>query len=323
MAEGTFLDREASHGPGDALSPVLERSTQLEKSDRRPARSSWRRWERLLKDRLSEPLHLNVLAAFVRLCGGFRLQVEFDLIERRRYAFTLLQAADWARRYGIRRICALEFGVAAGAGLLNLAWLAQRVTRETGVAIDIVGFDTGTGMPPPADYRDYPEEFREGDFPTTDRERLARLLPDNVRMIYGPLAATARGFADTVPSPIGFISFDLAYYSSTMDAMQVLQGPASHYLPTVACYLGAIAMETANPDVGELRAVRDFNASQPLRKIHPMTWLRERRIFKNAFWHRQIYTLHVHDHQLRTGQPQMGRPVRFLEDPTGSSTPTG
>ena len=62
--------------------------------------SLWQRWERKLKDRLGEPLHLNALSALVRLFGGFRMQVEFDLIERRRYAFALLQAADWAKRYG-------------------------------------------------------------------------------------------------------------------------------------------------------------------------------------------------------------------------------
>lgn len=283
----------------------------------------WHRWERKVKDRLGEPLHLNAMSVLVRLLGGFRLQVEFDLIERRRYAFALLQAADWARRYGIPRIFALEFGIAAGAGLLNLASLAERVSRETGVAIEIVGFDTGTGMPPPVDYRDYPEEFREGDFPTTDREHLARLLPPNVRVIYGPTAQTARGFADSVDAPIGFISFDLAYYSSTVDAMQVLRCPATNYVPTVCCYIGGITMETANPGVGELLAISEFNATEPARMLAPTTWLRERRVFKNAFWHRQIYTFHVHDHPLRSGRSQLDRPVRYLEDPTGRSIVTG
>lgn len=286
-------------------------------------RTRWQKWERKLKDRLGEPMHLNVLSVFVKLFGGFRMKVEFDLIERRRYAFALLQAADWANRYGIKRIQALEFGVAAGAGLVNLAWLAEQVTRETGVEIDIVGFDTGTGMTPPLDHRDYPEEFVEGDFPTTSREDLDRLLPKNARMVYGPIAETAKGFADQVTAPIGFISFDLAYYSSTIDAMQVLNAPATHYLPTVACYIGAIAMETANPHVGELLAIREFNQRPTLRKIHPLTWLRERRVFKNAFWLKQIYTLHVLDHPARSGGASSGRSVRLLEDPTGHSKPTG
>lgn len=283
----------------------------------------WRSLERHLKDRLSEPLHLNLLSILVRIFGGFRMQVEFDLVERRRYAFALLQAADWANRYGVPRICALEFGIAAGAGLLNLAWLAQRVTKETSVEIDIVGFDTGTGMPPPLDYRDHPEEFREGDFPTTDREALARLLPKNVRVIYGPSAQTARGFADTVKAPIGFISFDLAYYSSTVDAMQVLTGPAANYLPTVCCYFGAIMLDTSHPDVGERLAIREFNENSPSRKLYPLNYLREKRIFKNAFWHKQIYTFHVHDHPKRAELARELQTVRFLEDPTGKSIKTG
>ncbi|MFO7324640.1 MAG: hypothetical protein DIU62_002885 [Pseudomonadota bacterium] len=283
----------------------------------------WRRWERPLKDRLSEPLHLNLLSALVRIAGGFRLQVEFDLVERRRYAFALLQAADWAVRFGVPRICALEFGIAAGAGLVNLARLAQRVTRETGVRIDIIGFDTGTGMPEPVDYQDYPEEFQRGDFPTTDRDALARLLPPGVRVIYGPIAETARGFIDNIDAPVGFISFDLAFHSSTVDAMQVLRGPATRYLPIVSCYVGGIMMDTANPDVGELLAIREFNASSAMRKLHPMTWLRERRVFKNAFWHRQIYTFHVHDHPLRSPAGHRARATRLLEDPTGASAPTG
>jgi hypothetical protein len=283
----------------------------------------WSFWEKLLKDRLSEPLHINLVSAFVRLFGGFRMQVEFDLIERRRYAFALLQAADWAKRYGVPHIYALEFGVAAGAGIVNLAWLAERVTKETGVKISIVGFDTGTGMPPPRDYRDYPEEFRQGDFPTPGRGDLEKLLPPDVKIVYGPIADTAQGFAESVDAPIGFVSFDLAYYSSTVDALQVLRGPATHYLPTVACYVGAILIDSSNPDVGELLAIREFNETSPLCKLHPHTCLREKRVLKNARWHKQIYTFHVHNHPIRAGVAGPDRSVRFLEDPTGKSIPTG
>jgi hypothetical protein len=62
----------------------------------------------------------------------------------------------WAR---IARAAA-EFGVANGAGLLNMCEIAARVTRETGVGFRIVGFDAGTGLPQPIDYRDHPERVR-------------------------------------------------------------------------------------------------------------------------------------------------------------------
>ncbi|MGA0099875.1 MAG: hypothetical protein ACO3LM_10360 [Steroidobacteraceae bacterium] len=54
-------------------------------------------WEKAFADRLGEPLHLNVLSVLVRLFGGFRAKVAFDLVERRRYAYPLLKAADEAR----------------------------------------------------------------------------------------------------------------------------------------------------------------------------------------------------------------------------------
>jgi hypothetical protein len=42
---------------------------------------------------------------------------------------------------------------------------ASKTTAVTGVKIDVYGFDTGKGLPPPRTYRDHPELYRQGDFP--------------------------------------------------------------------------------------------------------------------------------------------------------------
>jgi hypothetical protein len=275
-------------------------------------------WERHLRDRLAEPLHLNLISLFVLLFGSFRAKVAFDLIKRRRYAFALLKAADYAKALGIKKIYALEFGVAAGAGLVNLAWLARHVTRDTGVEIGIVGFDTGTGMPRPQDYRDYPEEFIEGDFPLPDPEALKRTLPPGVSVIYGPAGETARGFVEGLDAPVGFVSLDLAYYSSTVDAMQALLGPPDKYLPMTLVYLGAVLIDNANPAVGELLAVKEFNELHRLRQVHPFNCLRDKRIFKKARWHPYIHTLHVLDRPKRAGIEKLARDIWVL----GRSRPT-
>ncbi len=272
-------------------------------------------WEQQLADRLGEPLHLNAASLLVKVFGGFRAKVAFDLVERRRYAMPLLKAADYAAGLGIGKIYALEFGIAAGAGLANLAWLAEQVTAETGVAIGIVGFDAGTGMPPPVDYRDYPEEFVAGDFPLPDRAALERSLPAGVRVVYGPVAETTRDFVATLDAPVGFAVMDLAYYSSTVEALCALEGPAERYLPMTLVYLGAIRIDNANPAVGELAAVRDFNARHPHRQIHPFTSLRDKRIFRRAAWLEQIHTLHVLDHPRRSGVAALERPVWALPGP--------
>ena len=149
---------------------------------------------RILRERLTEPLHLNAASALVALLGSFRSKVACDLISRPHYAYGLLAAADQAREAGIKCFTAVEFGVAAGEGLLNLCSLASRVTQSTGVGVRVVGFDSGAGMPPPSDYRDHPEEFQAGDFPM-EHERLRTRLPSNCELVLGPVNQTAPAFA--------------------------------------------------------------------------------------------------------------------------------
>ena len=43
----------------------------------------------------------------------------------------------------MRTVSIVEFGVATGAGLMNMASIARRVMEATGVAVKIYGFDTG------------------------------------------------------------------------------------------------------------------------------------------------------------------------------------
>ncbi len=83
---------------------------------------------------------------------------------------------------------AIEFGVANGAGLMNMAEIAGRVTKATGVDIKLVGFDSGSGMPPPLDYRDHPDIYRQGDFPMQDYEQLRCKLPANSQLIIGDIS---------------------------------------------------------------------------------------------------------------------------------------
>jgi len=78
----------------------------------------------VLRERLSEPLHLNILSLFVAAVGTFEAKVYFDLIIRQHNAFCLLQAARFAKTCGYKSYTAIEFGVANGAGLMNMAEIA-------------------------------------------------------------------------------------------------------------------------------------------------------------------------------------------------------
>lgn len=268
--------------------------------------------KRIFLERLTEPLHLNLLSLAVLIGGTTRARIAFDLIPRQHLAYSLLFAADQAKRLGIRKLTAVEFGVAAGAGLLNMCEIASRVTRVSGVEFSIVGFDSGTGMPPPRDFRDHPEYFAEGDFPS-DTSALARKLPPNASLRIGDVSRTVPEFFQTLTNaaPLGFAAIDVDYYWSTRECLAVLLGSPDCYLPVTPIYLDDVEEVGMNRWAGELLAVDEFNAENALRKIAPLNFLRQRRIFRNAKWIEHMFALHVFDHPIRSSARVQQRPVQL------------
>ena len=257
-----------------------------------------RTWIERYAERATEPLHLNLLALFVQAFGSFSSKVAFDLVRPRKYAFATLDAARSARELGRREVTIIEFGVAAGSGLLGMCDLARRVTEITGVAIKVVGFDSGSGMPPPVDYRDHPDLYQAGDFPM-DQEALRKKLPGNARLLIGELGDTVPRFlAELSPeAPIGFAAVDVDYYSSALAALQIFADPIpSKYLPLPILYLDDIVLPSHSRFSGELLAVEEFNAAHQHRKIDQHRFLRSQRIFKQARWIDQIFLVHLFDH---------------------------
>jgi hypothetical protein len=272
-----------------------------------------RRLGRVLYERFPEPLHLNILSIFVALFGSYKMKIACDLVVRQQYAFSLLKTAELALAQGLRSVTVIEFGVAAGAGLVNICEISRNITKLTGVDFEIFGFDSGRGMPPPRDHRDHPEVFSEGSFPLIDRSALIRALPPNAKLILGDIEETLPSFiANLSPtSPVGFVVIDVDYYSSAKECLNVFIGAPDHYLPWTLVYLDDTGFESANPWAGELLAVREFNDENEMRKIHLFTGLRHKRLFKHTSWFDQVYLLHVLDHAQRnvSGAP---REIRVL-----------
>lgn len=258
-------------------------------------------WFRIAVERLTEPLHLNVLAAGVLLFGTTRAKIMFDLVVRQQYAFGLLHAADTALRRRLQRVTVVELGVGAGTGLLNICEIAARVSKATGIEFDIVGFDTGAGMPPPRDYRDHPELYKEGWF-AMNTEALAAALPGNARLVLGHLRDTVPPFVGSLSpdAPVGFASIDVDYYSSAKDALKLFEGAASCYFPYVYVYVDDINQISNSHFAGELLAISEFNADQSLRKLEHDWTLVNRRVFKHAEWLSHMFKLQVFDHPERS-----------------------
>jgi hypothetical protein len=209
----------------------------------------------------------------------------------------LLQAARLAARLGVPRISAIEFGVAGGNGLLALEDHASLVTRETGVEIEIYGFDSGSGLPAPIDYRDMPYAWVQG-FYAMDVEKLEARLR-SAKLVIGDVRDTVHTFRDSNHAPVGFISFDLDYYSSTMAALKVLELPLDSLLPRVFCYFDDVAggaKTCYNEFTGELLAINEFNQAHADRKLARIAGLRHNFLTLPALWHEQIYVAHLFEH---------------------------
>jgi hypothetical protein len=230
--------------------------------------------------------------------ASFHSKLDYDLFDRPHYAYCLANAARLARALGVPGISALEFGVAGGRGLLALEALCPPIERAYGVKIEIWGFDTGAGLPAPVDYRDLPYIWKQG-FYRMDQETLMKRL-SRARLVLGDVKTTVPTFVDTYrPAPIGAAFLDLDFWSSTRDALLLFTGPASSMLPRVHCYcddvISAEGGGVLSEDVGQLRAIHDYNRGSEMRKLRPVAGLTSTRAVK-ATWNSQIYVHHAFDH---------------------------
>lgn len=234
----------------------------------------------------------------LRAAGKARLisvqrQFDWGLVERPHYAYGLARAAAEAQGLGHSGMTVLEFGVAGGNGLVAMEEYADYVARTSGLRIDVVGFDTGRGLPAPVDYRDAPHLWAPGDF-NMDEELLRRRLR-GAQLVLGDVRETASQFVvDLDPKrPIGFVAFDLDLWSSTMSAFDIFRGEPRSCLPRVWCYFDDIVAMIE--DVGELLAIEEFNAEGHGRKIrHP--WMLRANVPLRPPWADQMFQAHLFDH---------------------------
>lgn len=247
-------------------------------------------WTRLLGER-----------SWIDRHGSFRERERYGLIERSNYLYGMLRAADLAKYFGKKRVTVIEFGVASGAGLLNMISLASAIEKETGVELRIVGFDTGKGLPAVEGYKDHPELWNSGDFAMEDRDDLLRKIAGRAEIIWGNIADTIAPFTDTIDpaSPVGFISIDVDIYSATKSALTCLLSRPEKYNPAVSMYFDDVSFFFANDWAGELLAINEFNDAHELRKIGPDRSLPGHRHAKAATWYPAMYVCHILDHEAR------------------------
>lgn len=221
------------------------------------------------------------------------------------YTWGVLQAAALGRALGHPRISVVEFGVAGGRGLKALERIAELVEHHIPVQIDVFGFDTGQGLPKPTDYRDHPNLYAAGGY-KMDHAALRGTLA-RAQLVLGDVSATLTPWLDTKPAPVGFVSWDLDYYSSTMAAFALLDATSSLLLPRIVSYFDDTMGLTFGDHVGERAAIADFNTAHELRKLSPIYGLRHYLPWpqSRAMWPEMMYMAHLFDHPLYNEHDQL------------------
>lgn len=217
---------------------------------------------------------------------------------RPEYVWGSLHGAYLAKTIGINSVSLIELGVAGGNGLVALERIGAEIQRHLGVTVAVYGFDTGTGLPPPKDVRDCPNIFSEGGFPM-DVERLrSRLI--SAEVVLGPVRDTIGAFLESGPAPVAFVSFDLDLYSSTKEAMPLIEADRNLLLPRIHCYFDDISGFTYSDWNGERLAIAEFNDEHEQRKISPLYALQHfvPRRCTNDHWIPKFFLAHIFDHPL-------------------------
>lgn len=219
--------------------------------------------------------------------------VDWDVFQRPAYAYGIYNAAVLASKLDIKAITCIEFGVGTGTGLLLMQKYSKLIGQTLGVEINVVGFDSGLGLPTPVDYRDMPHVWGTGMF-NFDQDKLMSKLSRKVTMVMGDVRRTVSEFLVTDYAPIGFVSFDLDQYSGTKAALSILA--TGRTLPRTYCYFDDVIWPDwacYNDYAGELLAIREFNCStnndkKHIAKIPHLAYLRKRR----NVWNEQMYVCH-------------------------------
>jgi len=217
--------------------------------------------------------------------------------QRPHYVWGVLQGAALGKVLGFQRVSMLEIGVAGGAGLLAMERAADLCEELANIKIDVIGFDTGAGIPKPCDYRDMPYKWSEGYYPCDVAELKKRLKRAELRI--GLLKETMPAFLAQNPAPVAFVAFDTGMYSSTRDALSLFRGTHESLLPRLCCSFRSATGKDMSEYGAELLAISEFNDNHAMRKISSirgLTYFVPPKL--RWWWIDTMHSLHIFDHPL-------------------------
>ena len=212
---------------------------------------------------------------------------------RPHYETLIYETSKNAIKLGYNEINIIELGVAGGDGIRTLVKYKKKIEKILKIKINIIGFDTGTGLPETNYKQDLPFFWKKGDYTNQNLDKLEKDFT-NVKIYQGNISSTLEKFINKNKKKIGLIIFDLDLYSSTKSFLNKIPELSKEnlLLPRTFCYfddlfLADYCLDDTN---GEPLAISEFNIK--FKEFKLGKYFDHINDFKFPLAKGQIYTLH-------------------------------
>ena len=214
---------------------------------------------------------------------------------RPHYHSMIYEATQSAIKLKLKKISIIEFGVASGNGLLSIEKYCKKLSKKYEIEYEIYGFDFGNaaGLNLSKNPKDLPYYWSEGQF-KMDYEKLKEKITIS-KLVIGNVSDTIKSFTQKYnPAPIAVVFFDLDYYTSTSNALELFKCQDEFILPRVICYFDDLQPNVNNFN-GELAAINEFNKNNEEMKI-AKDYGASLNYYYGA-WEEEVFILHKFNHK--------------------------
>ena len=181
---------------------------------------------------------------------------------RPHYETLIYESSKNAIKLGFKEINIIELGVAGGDGIRSLAKYKKKVEKIFDIKINIIGFDTGAGLPNITLKEDLPFFWKQGDYTNKNLNNLEK-SSDSIKIYEGNISNTLEKFISENDVKIGLIIFDMDLYSSTKTFLKKIPefSRKKLLLPRTFCYFDDlfVADYCLDDTNGEPLAIYEFN----------------------------------------------------------------
>jgi hypothetical protein len=213
---------------------------------------------------------------------------------RPHYETLMYESAKNAIKLGYNKIDVIELGIAGGNGIKSLLNYKKKIEKVLDIKINIIGFDSGSGLPIVNNKKDLPFFWKEGDYKNRNLDKLKK-IDDSLTIYEGNIANTINDYiSHNNKNKIALILFDLDLYTSTKIFLDnVIRLSENNFLlPRVFCYFDDLFIADYHLDDtnGEPLAIKEFNDHYENLKLgKTFDHIND---FKFPLAKGQVYTLH-------------------------------